>query len=271
MVYLTSTYSDEDGHDDLKACRLHIGRWAAPKSLAGNAVLLYQARTNKLLIRNDRGTRWWGGKPVGSDNVIQNGQVKVYCNRTTVTRADNTIQVRWAVEFKPAFRGKAKMHLKARDLGGLTSALERKGTWTICSATRSFEWEHGSGDGRIMDRSNASNRKTVWLHPDEWRAVRFTTAAAGGANVRVRYSNDNAAGRPLELVTLTLGGDQVYSFRAQNTYAGGPLGSGWNNFRWTDWSAFVRLAPGQHQLKALVTGGDGYGVELDVVELCMGD
>jgi hypothetical protein len=131
IVYFASSWSDPDGQTDLKACRLHIGRWAAPKSLIGNAVVLYQARTNKLLIRNDRGTRWWGGRLVGSDNVIQNSQVKVYCKRTTVTRAASTIQVRWALEFKPAFRGRTKMHLKARDLGGLTSPLQQKGTWTV--------------------------------------------------------------------------------------------------------------------------------------------
>jgi hypothetical protein len=131
IVYFVSTWSDPDGEGDLKACRLHIGRWDAPKSLIGNAVLLYQARTNKLLIRNDRGTRWWGGKPVGSNNVIQNSQVKVYCNLTTVTPTGNQIQVRWAVEFKPAFQGRTKMYLKARDVAGLTSNLEKKGTWTV--------------------------------------------------------------------------------------------------------------------------------------------
>jgi hypothetical protein len=94
-------------------------------------VLVYQAQTNKIMIRNDRGTRWWGGKTVGSSNVVQNSQAKVYCNLTTVTRSGNTITVRWAVEFKPAFRGRTKMYLKARDLGGLTSALEKKGTWTV--------------------------------------------------------------------------------------------------------------------------------------------
>jgi hypothetical protein len=131
IVYFTTTWSDPDGHADLKACRLHIGRWDAPKSLAGNAVLVYQARTNKILIRNDRGTRWWGGKPVGSANVIQNSQAKVYCNLTTVSRSGNTVTVRWAVESKPAFRGRTKMYLKARDLAGLTSALDHKGTWTV--------------------------------------------------------------------------------------------------------------------------------------------
>jgi len=131
IVYFTSTYFDQDGHGDLRACRLHIGRIAAPKSLGGNAVLLYQAPTNKLMIRNNSGTRWWGGKLVGSANVIQNSQAKVHCNLTTVTRSGNKIKVRWAVEFKPAFRGRTKMYLKARDKGGLTSALQKKGTWTV--------------------------------------------------------------------------------------------------------------------------------------------
>jgi hypothetical protein len=131
MVFFTSNYNDPDGEADLKACRLHIGRWAAPKSLAGNAVVLYQARTNKILLRNDRGTRWWGGRLVGSSNVVQNGQVKVYCARTTVTRGGTRIEVRWALEFKPAFRGRTKIYLKARDLGGLTSDLEQRGVWTV--------------------------------------------------------------------------------------------------------------------------------------------
>jgi hypothetical protein len=131
MVYFSSSWSDPDGSPDLKACRFHVGRWGAPKSLAGNAIMLYQARTNKVLLRNDRGTRWWGGRLVGSSNVVQNSQVKVYCARTTVTRAGNTISVRWAVEFKPAFRGRTKMYLKARDLAGATSDLEQKGTWTV--------------------------------------------------------------------------------------------------------------------------------------------
>jgi hypothetical protein len=83
------------------------------------------------MIRNNRGTRWWGGKPVGSAEVVQNSQAKVYCNLTTVSRSGNTITVRWAVEFKPAFRGNTKVYLKARDVAGLTSPLEQKGTWTV--------------------------------------------------------------------------------------------------------------------------------------------
>ena len=63
--------------------------------------------------------------------MVQNSQAKVFCSLTTVTRTGNNISVHWAVEFKPAFRGRTKMYLKARDLAGLTSSLEKKGTWTV--------------------------------------------------------------------------------------------------------------------------------------------
>jgi hypothetical protein len=131
VVYFRATCSDANGVDDLKACRLHIGRNAAPKSLAGNVVLNYHVRSNTLRIRNNKGTRWWGGKAVGSDTLIQNNQARVHCALTTVTREGDTITVRWAVEFKPAFRGGTKMFLKARDWGGLTTRLQKRGNWRV--------------------------------------------------------------------------------------------------------------------------------------------
>jgi len=115
----------------LKACRFHVGRYSAPKSLKWNAVFNYHVPSNSLRIRNNNGTKWWGGKVVGTNSVVQNNQAKVYCNLTTVTKIGNMIQVRWAVEFKAAFTGGTKMHLKARDRGGLKSRLQKKGTWTV--------------------------------------------------------------------------------------------------------------------------------------------
>jgi len=131
IKYFTTTCFDPDGNADLMSCRFQIGRNAAPKSLAGNAVLAYHTPSNTLRIRNNAGTKWWGGKLVGSANVIQNNQAKVYCNLTTVTKTGNKVEVTWAVEFKPAFVGGTKMYLKARDRAGLRSAMQQKGTWTV--------------------------------------------------------------------------------------------------------------------------------------------
>jgi hypothetical protein len=131
IVHFTSTHYDVDGHSDIKACRLHVGRAAAPKSLLWNAVFNYHVRGNTIRIRSNRGSRWWGGKPVGSDKVVQNRQAAVYCNLTTVTRSGSMIQVRWAVEFKPTFTGDTKLYLKTSDRSGETTGLEYKGTWRV--------------------------------------------------------------------------------------------------------------------------------------------
>ncbi len=129
--YFTTTWFDPDGHADLKACRFQIGDSTRPKSLRLNAVLLYQVPTNKIMIRSDNGRKWWGGKLVGSANVIQNKQAKVYCNLTTVSKTGNTVSVRWAVEFKEAFKGQKKLYLKVRDLGGLSTPLQKKGNYNV--------------------------------------------------------------------------------------------------------------------------------------------
>ncbi len=129
--YFATDYYDANGNADLKACRFHVGRNAAPKSLKWNAVFNYHVPSNTLRIRNNNGTKWWGGKAVGSFNVVQNNQAKVYCNLTTVAKVGNLIRVVWAVEFKCSFRGGKKLYLKARDKWGATTPLQQKGTWTV--------------------------------------------------------------------------------------------------------------------------------------------
>jgi hypothetical protein len=131
IQYFSTEWSDPDGWNDLRGLRFHVGRLSAPKSLAGNVVLLYTPLNNKMKIRNDRSTRWWGGNVVGSNSVVQNGQAKVYCNLCSVTRSGNTVRVRWAVEFKCTFRGDKIMYLKAKDHRDATTPYQQKGTWTV--------------------------------------------------------------------------------------------------------------------------------------------
>ncbi len=131
LVYFYTYHYDNDGNGDIKAARFHVGRNSAPKSLAGNAVFNYHVPSNTLRIRNNNGTKWWGGKTVGSLNVVQNAQAKVYCNLTTVTKAGNMIRVRWAVVFKCTFRSTKKMYTKTRDQWGAATPLQQKGTWRV--------------------------------------------------------------------------------------------------------------------------------------------
>jgi hypothetical protein len=128
-----------------------------------------------------------------------------------------------------------------------------------------LEAEDGSDAGQVMMRSNANPplRRTVWLRAGQTRRFTFTSAPAiGKYAVRVRYSNDNFG--PTELLMGTLDGDRIGSFAAADT---GDNGNGWNVFVWSPNIGPVDLQPGTHQLAISVSGGDGFGVEIDLVAL----
>lgn len=125
-----------------------------------------------------------------------------------------------------------------------------------------LEGEDGSGDGQVMLRSEASGQRTVWLHAGESRTLRFQLPAEARYRLSVRYSNDNFG--PLEAVDVGIDGVRAGQFAAQDT---GDFGFGWNVFRWSDPFDPVTLSPGTHEVTIAVTGGDGFGVEIDVVKL----
>jgi hypothetical protein len=128
------------------------------------------------------------------------------------------------------------------------------------------EYEHGWGDGQIMQRSNASGRQTVWLRlRGQSRQLGVTLSSAATYEASVRYSNDNFGG--LEWVALTVNGKPFGSpggFWAQDT---GDWGQGWNNFRSSPAIGSVRLPAGTTTIVTTVSGGDCCGVELDVLTL----
>ena len=118
-----------------------------------------------------------------------------------------------------------------------------------------------------MPRSAASGQRTVWLHDGESRILSFQLPASARYTLGVWYSNDNPTG-PLETVTVSVDGAAVGSFFAQNTrIPGEPPGSGWNVFTSAGPFGPVDLQPGTHEVRVSVAGGDGYGMEIDVVIL----
>ncbi len=125
-----------------------------------------------------------------------------------------------------------------------------------------LEAEGGSGAGQVMPRSNASGDKTVWLHAGESRSHSFSLPAPARYSVGVRYSNDNFG--PLETVSVSIDGAGVGSFQAQDT---GDGGEGWNVFAVADAIGSAEVSAGAHSLVIQVSGGDGYGVEIDITRL----
>jgi hypothetical protein len=116
--------------------------------------------------------------------------------------------------------------------------------------------------GSVMFRTEASDGTTVLLQDGQTATWVFELPAADEYWLVVRYSNDNFG--LLETVTVSIDGDLVGEFQAEDT---GDDGSGWNVFVDSPPLGPHELEPGQHELTLSVTGGDGYGVEIDHVSL----
>lgn len=119
-----------------------------------------------------------------------------------------------------------------------------------------------------MSRSNASGGLTRWLHAGESLDLGFTYPAtiAGNYSVAIRYSNDNSNSQPNELVTVKLDNNPIGSFTALDT---GDGGFGWNTFEEFGLPGEFTLVPGVHSITVSPSGGDGFGVEVDFVELTL--
>jgi uncharacterized repeat protein (TIGR01451 family) len=127
-TYFTTTWKDDNGWADLKQCYFHIG---ADASIVGNVTLLYNAAKNRLWLRSDDGTAWLGGCEPGTDDTIENSQATLDCKKTRQQGANDTLGLRWAIEFKPGYEGDKKTGLKCKDRSKARAKASWKGTWTI--------------------------------------------------------------------------------------------------------------------------------------------
>ena len=125
-----------------------------------------------------------------------------------------------------------------------------------------LEGESGTGDGDVISRSAASGDQTVWLQAGESRTLSFRLDTGARYKLNVRYSNDNFG--PLETIAVSVDGTSLGQFVTQDT---GDDGEGWNVFFWSDIVGSRDLAPGDHEVVLFVSGGDGFGVEIDLVGL----
>ena len=127
-----------------------------------------------------------------------------------------------------------------------------------------IEAESGTGPGILKLRGRASKKRTVNLFAGATRAISFSVNNAGSYFILVRYSNDNGNGLASELVEVTLDGQSVGSFTGVDTGSGG---FGWNIFAVDSAFAPQVLSAGNHDLALVISGGDGFGIEIDKVTL----
>jgi hypothetical protein len=122
------------------------------------------------------------------------------------------------------------------------------------------ELELAAGPGEPKPRANASSGSTLWLHAGESTSVTTDVGRPGSYLLVVRYSNDNFG--DLETVSIAVDGNTIGAFQAQDT---GDFGSGWNVFLESPGLGPVNLSAGPHVITISVSGGDGNGVEIDLV------
>jgi hypothetical protein len=131
-----------------------------------------------------------------------------------------------------------------------------------------MEAEKGTGDGRIVQRSQARGEQTIQLMSKETRTVSFEIASPATYLLTVRYSNDSY-GQP-EQIDIAIDGVDIGTFKAFDTsqYVGtGSYGSGWNVFVSNEAIGPIDLQPGVHAVTLAVRSGDARGVEIDSINL----
>ncbi len=119
-------YSDANGSADIYKCYLQL----SVTSSQANAVLaLYDAKLNKIYLKNDANTSWGTGYAPGSGAILENSQCKLYCSETTITNPNaNTAQVNWSINLKPIQIGKLLCErMLVQDNALLNSAWKVKG------------------------------------------------------------------------------------------------------------------------------------------------
>jgi hypothetical protein len=130
ITYFETTWTDQNGWKDLKQCWFHVGE---KPTLTGNVTLMYNARKRMLWLWQDRPPSGWiGGHAPGAPGVtVENSQAILYCGLTGWEGADDTLKVKWAIEFKSGFTGHKKTGLKCKDRYKAKAKGDWKGTWTI--------------------------------------------------------------------------------------------------------------------------------------------
>ncbi len=125
-LVFTTEYADSNGSADIYQCYLQMG----PTGSFSNAVfVLYDAKQNKVFLRNDGNTSWGTGQTPGTNITLENNQCIVYVKNTTVTPSgsDNLI-INWSITLKPVFIGKLLgERMYCRDNEYLNSAWKLKG------------------------------------------------------------------------------------------------------------------------------------------------
>ncbi|MBU1121998.1 MAG: PQQ-binding-like beta-propeller repeat protein [Candidatus Omnitrophica bacterium] len=132
QITLRAVYGDKDGSQDIEEAKCLIN---TNITYSNSSLLKYEPAANKLYLRDDTDTQWLGGYIPGSNNTIENGQVVVDCAKTSISKSQTTIEIRWNIAFKSQFKGTKDVYVYVKDSAGADYGWSRRGTWRIREKT----------------------------------------------------------------------------------------------------------------------------------------
>ncbi len=122
----TTQYSDANGSADIYQCYFQMGQTG---SLANAVFVLYDAKQNKVFLRNNANTSWGVGQTPGTVVTLENSQCVVHVKDVTVTPGGaSSLIIDWKITLKPTLIGKLLgERMYCRDNEYMNSAWKLKG------------------------------------------------------------------------------------------------------------------------------------------------
>ncbi len=123
----STIYSDPNGYADINLTYLQL---SVTSSQANAVFLMYDAKQNKIFLRNDANTSWGTGGAPGSATILENSQCKVNLASMGAPSGVTTeqLEILWPIELKPSQAGKLLCErMFVRDNALLNSGWKVKG------------------------------------------------------------------------------------------------------------------------------------------------
>lgn len=127
----TASFRDVDGGSDIQVARLLIN---TSDSSVGACSIHLDRILGHLILLNDAGT---GAVPLarlGTKDVAENSQCRIYMEGTSAFVTEGTLTVRFQMAFKAGFAGAKRVYTAVSDLSGTGTWWVQGGTWTVTPA-----------------------------------------------------------------------------------------------------------------------------------------
>jgi len=125
----TTTVSDANGQAGIATVELLVNNSSAT---ANGCYVRYSRAANVVSLFRDSDSIWLPLTP-GAGGSVSNDACTVSASAIAVSTAGNSLTVSFPIEFRSAFTGAKSLYLRAADTGGLVSAWQAMGTWTLAS------------------------------------------------------------------------------------------------------------------------------------------